>query len=114
MIRVFIDSSVLFAAAYSSKLADLEQVIDNLALEIIEEPVKDDILRAATYVNIKDAPVVAGAKKAGVEFLVTYDRKHLLSPPEVAEKSGLQIVTPEFIVKLLSDQNEPEMGNGES
>lgn len=42
----------------------------------------------------KDAPVVAAAVAANVDYLVTWDRKHLINPPEVAERSGLKVLTP--------------------
>ena len=50
---------------------------------------------------LKDAPIVAAAIAAQVDYLVTYDRKHLLDPAEVTEKSGLRIVTPHVVVNLL-------------
>jgi putative PIN family toxin of toxin-antitoxin system len=41
-----------------------------------------------------DAPILATAIKAKVDFLVTHNRKHFLDDPKVAEKSGLKIGTP--------------------
>ena len=39
---------------------------------------------ASRAVELKDAPVVAAAKRARVEALVTFDHKHLLRPSEPA------------------------------
>jgi predicted nucleic acid-binding protein len=133
MIRLFLDASVLFAAAYSSTGASRElvrlalqgdvqllvsqfvleeavrnlsdkasseisatfqQLIDALDLEITSDPSKEEVLDAAAYTALKDAPVVAAAINAQVDYLVTLDRKHLIVPPEVAEGSGLFIVLP--------------------
>lgn len=145
MNRVFVDASVLFAAAYSAtgSARDLiilslegkvtlvgsefviEEVKRNLAkktpekvpalvehilpaiTEIVEAVTKEDVLAAAEYTALKDAPVIAAAKKANVPVLTTYDQKHLLSKPEVAEKSGLQIVTPDTEELILCHHYTP-------
>lgn len=41
-----------------------------------------------------DMPILAAAVKAGVDYLVTLNRKQFLADPKVAEKSGLRIGTP--------------------
>jgi predicted nucleic acid-binding protein len=41
-----------------------------------------------------DAPILAAALKAKVDFLVTHNRKHFLDDPKVGDKSGLKIGTP--------------------
>lgn len=133
MIRLFLDASVLFAAAYSSTGASRElmrlalrgdvilsasrfvleetvrnlsakalpeisatfqQLIATLDLEVIPDPAKEDVLAAAAYTALKDAPVVAAAINAQADYLVTLDRKHLIEPVEVAAGSGLSIVLP--------------------
>lgn len=132
---VFVDSSVLFAAIFSSTgyardlirlalrghvvlyanqyvlrevtanlvekapatAAFFEQVLREIAWQMVE-PSAEQVLAAAAYTALKDAPVVAAAQKAGCDYLVTYDRKHLLDPPEVAQRSGLTIVTPDVVV----------------
>ena len=140
MTRVFVDTSVFFAAFYSTTGAAhdllrlavrgkvelvlsstvLEEVARNLQAkapqrsvlfevlmrtlepEIAPDPSRDELLAVAEYVALKDAPIVAAALAADVDYLVTYDRKHLLDPEEVSEKSGLRIVTPNVVVDLLS------------
>jgi len=138
MIRIFVDSSVLFAATYSSRgfsrdiilkgvKGNVKLVVSNLVfaevalnlekdakdklylLEFIKEFVpfefvratKKDVLSAAKYVELKDAPIVAAAKKAGVDLLVTLDRKHLLGKPEISKFIKAQIVTPKEAVEII-------------
>jgi hypothetical protein len=48
---------------------------------------------------------VAAAKAANVNFLATYDRRHLVDPPQVAEKSGLTIVTPDVVLMAIREQD---------
>ena len=138
MIRIFVDSSVLFAATYSSRgfsrdiilkgvKGNVKLVVSKLVfaevalnlekdakdklylLEFIKEFVpfefvratKKDVLSAAKYVELKDAPIVAAAKKAGVDLLVTLDRKHLLGKPEISKFIKAQIVTPKEAVEII-------------
>lgn len=133
---VFIDSSVLMAAAISPKgsardltneaftqkldlyvSADvLEETERNLKLKAphsldyfytsmqslslkIVKPAKRQILKAAKIVVGKDAPILAGAIEEKVDYLVTYDRKHLLShKEEIKTHFNLQVVTPDEII----------------
>lgn len=141
--KVFIDSSVLFAAVISltghardlirygiagrvqlvTSNYVLAEVTQNLAEKqpraayILEQIVKEagwlvidatqeEVLAAAEYTVAKDAPVVAAAAKAKCDYLATFDRKHLLNPPEVAKGSGLTITTPSLIVRQLSEASE--------
>ena len=124
--RCFVDSSVLFAACYSSTGASrrlLEYALDDEIALVISDVVlaetetnlarkapralslfKElidlirferihatglDVALAAQYAETKDAPIVAAAQAAKVDFLVTLDRTHLIAPPVVASLSGL-------------------------
>ena len=142
MIKVFLDASVIFSAAYSPTGASreilrlalggsaqivvsrfvLEEAERNLAKkvpdkvktyqvfiellepEVIPDPTKDEVLAAAEYTPLKDAPVIAAAIKAQPNYLATLDRRHLIDQPEVARKSGLDIVLPEVVVKSIREE----------
>jgi predicted nucleic acid-binding protein len=78
-----------------------EQLLAVEPFKIVRPPTKAEILRAAKYTPLKDAPIVAAAKKAKVRHLVTFDRKHLLGDPAVARKSGLEIVTPDTFLSSM-------------
>ncbi len=142
MIRVFVDTSVLFAAAYSSTsyardlirhalraelhiivtefileeahrnlqkkapaaIPYFELFIKHLSPEIIDSPSQAELQAVMVYVIEKDAPVIAAAIKSQPDYLATYDRKHLIDPPEVSAQSGLQIVTPDVVVQILRDR----------
>ena len=134
--KVFVDSSVLMAAAISPKGSArdlineaftqkleicispdvLEETERNLKLKAplgldyfyksvqsltfkLTKPTKKQILKAAKIVVGKDAPIVAGAIKAKVDYLVTYDRKHLLEyKREIKTNFHLKVVTPDEVV----------------
>jgi putative PIN family toxin of toxin-antitoxin system len=143
MPRVFVDTSVLFAAAYSStgfardlirlalekrvtlvlsqdvlaeaernlgkkapdQLVLLNEFLAALELEIVPSPPAERVAEAAQYVAQKDAIIVAAAIQAEPDYVATYDREHLLDPPEVAAKSGLTIVTPDIVVREIQESD---------
>lgn len=136
MIRLFLDSSVLYSAVYSPKghsrdlilraiRAELTLVVSSLVLretkrnlatkapdslpllrlvlqgipfELVR-PTKREVLEATKVVVLKDAPIVAAAKKAKVGSLVTLDRKHLLGKPKIEKYAAVPIITPKQAVE---------------
>ena len=88
--------------------ADLTRFLDfQRAIEMEQvNPTKDNVLEAAAYTALKDAPVVAAARLANVDCLVSLDRKHLIGRPEVARRSGLRIVLPEAALKFIRETNQ--------
>lgn len=143
MIRVFFDSSVLFAAAYSSRghsrdlllmagrrdivavaspvvleetrrniaesapecLPVLERLLEQVAFELVR-PSKREVLAAARQIALKDAPILAAARRARVHILVTLDRKHLLDKPALARYARTKILTPKDTVAALTGEND--------
>jgi predicted nucleic acid-binding protein len=51
-----------------------------------------------------DAPILATAVKAGVDYLVILNRKHFITNPKVAEKTGLRIGTPADALTWIREQ----------
>ena len=138
MMRVFLDSSVLFSACYSStghsrdlialalrgeiqlvssrfvleetrrnlqrksaqSLLFLDFILDNIEIEIVK-PTKKQVLAAARGVELKDAPIVAAAKRGKVDILVSLDREHLLDNPKVAKLADAEVLTPREAVQAL-------------
>ena len=71
-------------------------------LELIDPPppLIDDV---AQHVEPKDAPIVAAAVAAQVDYLVTYDRRHLLSQAdEVRRHYGIEVVEPAVMIARLA------------
>lgn len=61
------------------------------------------MIETAEVVVAKDAPIVAGARAAGVDFVATYDRKDLLSKQaEILAAFGLVVVTPDIVLRSLT------------
>lgn len=97
--------NILKKAPHMATLYDL--LLTTMDLETVDAPPQDIVEQVAEYVAEKDAHVIAAALKAKPDYLVTYDQKHLLSRPEVAERSGLKIVTPDVVVHIIQDMDNP-------
>lgn len=129
--RVFIDSSVLFSAVYSTsghssdllvmgaerqllavisdfviietrrniselkpeKLVRLDHLLSTVQFEIAKV-ISKDVADAKEWIVLKDAPVLAAAKVAQVNMLVTLDKKHFLGRPELEAYISAPILTP--------------------
>lgn len=135
--KVFIDSSVLIAAAISStgsardlimkslrnkfKVAISDLVIEEtqrnltnkapkalpalqLFLEVLNpevvSPIKALVLKVSKVIEVKDAPIVAGAISSKADYLVSFDRKHILQYREnIKANFKLKVVTPDELIK---------------
>ena len=69
----------------------------------IVNPSKQEVLDAAAYTELKDAPVVAAARSAGADHLISLDRRHLVGQATVVKNSGVSIVLPEDLLRFLRD-----------
>jgi predicted nucleic acid-binding protein len=75
-------------------LPDFRQAIKIVRPIIVKETAREVQKCLVMISDPDDAPILAAAIKAKVDFLITHDRKHFLDDPKVAKKSGLQIGTP--------------------
>ncbi len=63
-------------------------------------PSKELIESVAQNVELKDAPIVAGAVVADADFLATFDRRHLLVRADlIRDRFGVTVATPAEILK---------------
>ncbi len=89
-------------------IALYHQLLALLQLEVIDDPTVAEVTAAEDYVASKDAAIIAAAINAAPDYFVTYDRKHLLDPDEVARRSGLTITVPATVVARLQDSASEE------
>ena len=83
-------------------LPAFSQLVELLSVEVADKPSLEQVQQVAEYTALKDAPVVAAAQVAQVDYLATWDRRHLIEDTQVAERSGLEIVTPDVLVERLN------------
>ena len=72
--------------------------------EPLVEPPAELIVEVSQHIELKDAPIVAGAITAGAGYLVSYDRRHLLSQAEPVQRQyRIAVVTPDVLLVRLAD-----------
>jgi len=86
-------------------LPAFRQFLDTVPFETVR-PTKRQVLQAAQYSALKDAPIVAAAKRARADYLVSLDRRHLVGVKEVAQRSGLKIVLPSELLGEVRRQEQ--------
>ncbi len=85
----------------SQDLQRFQSFQENLSFEVVN-PSKREVQQVARYTELKDAPIVAAARRANVDCLVSLDRRHLVDRPEVAQGSGLKILLPEEALREMN------------
>lgn len=83
---------------YPSKLFIFENLISNTHFILAKEPSQDLIEKMAESIaDFSDAPILAAAKKAKVDFLITLDKKHFLTK-KVKDNLKFKVLAPkEFL-----------------
>ena len=85
-----------------AKLPIFEHLAQLSVWEFVE-PTPVQILKAARVVtDVDDAPIVAAAKKAKVDALVTFNDKHLITQP-VAEYIGALVGRPGEVLRWIRE-----------
>ncbi len=80
-------------------LPDYRNLLIHLPLETVADPSPEDLLPWLDIVAAKDAPIVAAAKAAGVQYLVTLDAQHLTNKPRLALAADLVICKPGELIE---------------
>ena len=75
-------------------LQRFERFTTEIPLEVVDATERD-VLEVFAYTVLKDAQIVAAAAAAGVDYVVSSDRRHLVGNEAVGRGSGLRIVLPE-------------------
>jgi len=68
---------------------------------VVVEATRAQVVAMARHTVLKDAPVVAAAKRARAKCLVSLDRKHLVGNRALEDSAGFPIVTPGDALALL-------------
>jgi len=95
--QVLIEADRNFAAKFPQLVGRFRQFMHNLAPLMVEDPTPESMEKATNIVDRKDAPILAAAQNANVDFLITLDKKHFLNP-RTRQKMMLKVVSPiEFL-----------------
>lgn len=74
-------------------LDEFDEILANAGMEVVEVN-KQAVLEAAKWIVLKDAPILAAAKIARVDTLVSLDKKRIRSHPELEAYIKANSVTP--------------------
>ena len=94
-------------ARKASPVAELlfDRFLGQLSMEVVQIS-RHEVEAAAAHVAAKDAHIVAAARKARVDYLATFDRKHLLNNTEVAAYARTAVMEPQVILARLDEEAE--------
>ncbi len=80
-------------------LPALQLFLEALNPEVVS-PSKSLVMKVSRVIELKDAPIVAGAITAKAEYLVSFDRKHLLQHnKEIRTHFKVKVVAPDELLK---------------
>jgi len=68
---------------------------------------KEEVISTCRLVTLKDAPNLAAAKTALVDYLVTLDKKHLLDRPELESHASVLILRPVDAYQRITGSRHP-------
>ena len=95
--QVLVEADRNIAAKLPNLVDRFRQFIHNIALLMVEDPTSESMQKATAIVDRKDAPILAAAQNANVDFLITLDKKHFLNQ-KTRQKVVLKVVSPiEFL-----------------
>jgi predicted nucleic acid-binding protein len=93
--QVIVETERNLARKVPVALPGFRQTVKDANMKILKDPSQSAVQESLYMIyDPSDAPILAAAIKAKVDFLVTHNRRHFLDDPKVAEKSGLRVGTP--------------------
>ena len=93
------------AESTPERLIILDYITAGIPFEIVK-PTKREVIAAARRVVLKDSPIIAAARKARMDYLVSLDKKHLRGRPELAEHVRAPILTPQEAFERLTQPDQ--------
>lgn len=87
------------ADKYPDHLFNCKNLFLEHPITITPEPSKPFIQRSTLLIDIKDVPILASAIENKMDFLVTLDKEHFITPNIPKTKTKLDILTPGDFIK---------------
>jgi putative PIN family toxin of toxin-antitoxin system len=97
--QVLVEADRNFSAKLPGLVTQFRKFIQNLAPMMVEDPPAIAVERAAALIERKDAPILAAAVEAKVDYLITLDKKHFLKK-KVQRSISIEICTPGDFLKI--------------
>jgi len=93
--QVVAETERALARKLPGALVYYRQALRGTGLRILPDPAPDQVRAFRDVITHQaDVPILVAAMGAGVDYLVTLNRRHFVDDPGVAARSGLRIGTP--------------------
>ena len=103
--QVVIESEHSLALKSPHSLPYYRDLLRMVKPRIVRIPAPKEVAKCHSIISDPtDAPILATAVKAGVDYLVMLNRKYFITDPKVAEKTGLRIGTPADALTWIREQ----------
>jgi predicted nucleic acid-binding protein len=86
-------------------LYEYREFIKLLAPLLVDDPSRNDIKKYLDLIDPDDAPILAATKLSGVDFLITWDKKHFLKK-DIKPVADMKICSPGEFLKYFRDYIE--------
>lgn len=100
--QVLIEADRVLLRKFSHLMERYRLFIKNLSPELVDDPAPEAVRAAAAVIDPGDALILAAAKEARVDYLVTLNTKHFLLP-KVQVFYAAPIVTPGEFLAVFRD-----------
>ena len=102
-IKVLLEARINIAEKFGEEdLLRFYRQLAALDADVVRPPSPNQIANCVSLVGEKDAHVLAAALEGGAGYLLTLDRRHLLTPSVQAAGLPIQVLTPgEFLRQVV-------------
>ena len=105
--RVLLEARVNIAEKFGeAELVRFYQQVAALDPEMVPPPPLERLARCASIVGSKDAHVLAAALECGAGYLLTLDRRHLITPTVQSAGLPVSVVMPGDFIKEVANQGQ--------
>ena len=93
--QVIVESERAIARVAPHALVPFREAVRSSGLRIVRDPSPEQVqAHLDMSAHSADVPIVVAAMQAGVDVLVTLNRRHVVDDPTVSARSGLRIGSP--------------------
>ena len=93
--RVLLEARVNIAEKFGEpELLRFYQQVAAMEPEMVPPPTEESLAECVPLATAKDAHVLAAALECQAGYLLTLDRRHLLTPADLSAQLPLEVVTP--------------------
>jgi putative PIN family toxin of toxin-antitoxin system len=98
--QVLVEADRTLSEKLGRLVSNFRVLMANMSPTLVEDPSREEVGLAAQVIDEKDAPILAAARSAKVDYLVTWNTRHFQTA-SVRAAVSFKIMTPgEFLVEF--------------